>query len=108
MSTEEVLNALDAVRIAATRVALRDFPAPKPVATNAKAWWRRAYAYALRECRKGREDRWANAIRLLRMRRAYIPLYARAVAPPADRPVLATCAEAVFVRGKVCRDRPLF
>jgi hypothetical protein len=82
VSTEEVLNALDAVRIAATRVALRDFPAPKPVATNAKAWWRRAYAYALRECRKGREDRWANAIRLLRMRRAYIPLYARAVAPP--------------------------
>ena len=67
VSTEEVLNALDAVRIAATRVALRDFPAPKPVATNAKAWWRRAYAYALRECRKGREDRWANAMRLLRM-----------------------------------------
>ena len=34
---------------------------------------------------------------------------ARAVAPPAERPdLMATCAEAVFVRGKVCRDRPLF
>ena len=85
MSTEEVLNALDA--IAATRVALR-FPAPKPVATNAKAWWRRAYAYALRECRKGREDRWANAIRLLRMHRVYTALCAGrgAAAPPGPIP----------------------
>ena len=34
MGTEAVLDALDAIRIAATRVVLRDFPAPKPVATT--------------------------------------------------------------------------
>jgi hypothetical protein len=34
---------------------------------------------------------------------------ARALAPPEERPDLtATCAEAVFVRGKVCRTTPLF
>lgn len=34
---------------------------------------------------------------------------ARAFRPPEERPDLtATCSEAVFVRGKVCRDLPLF
>lgn len=80
---ETALDAIDAIKIAATRVALRDFAAPKPVAANAKAWWRRAYAYAARECKKGHDqDRWASALRLLRMRRAYVPLYARDRAPP--------------------------